>query len=330
MSITRSVSPFVSTFQSLLAPVHRAIRAKEGAIISIIDPSRLETRVYSAKALVRDLNINIKGYCGMGEYLIWGKVPTPAIICSFTASNLMRIAEEDEEIGQILQLHQIEFSQRNRARLRMALSQGPGELDFGCGLIVGRLLRKLGVPSPYVENVAVGLSRSWRFSRGNHENFLKGVWEAYVLSISAPTGIAPTTTTPLPAPSHPPSGVANMTIVDEPEEPADDLKEESDDMMSAGEEYDDAHLTIESPCPAPKDRPIQSIETTTPSVEFFDPMLQTWTMNRSEGLAVGDPERSSILGESPAKLVRLDDDEPEDSVVMEENDLDILVEDLMS
>lgn len=331
MSITRSLSPFVSTFQSLLAPVHRAIRAREGAIISVIDPSRLE-RVYSAKDLIRDLKINIRGYRGIGEYLVWGKILTPAIICSFTASNLMKIAEEDEEIDQILQLCQIESSQKNRAGLHATLSQGPGKLDHRCGLVIGRLLRKLGVPSPYVENVAVGLSHSWRFSRGNHEDFLKGAREGYALPMPASTGIAPTTMTPLPILSHPFSGVANMMIVDEPEEPSGYLKEESDGTMSTGEneEYDDPHSTIESPCPAPKDWPIQSIETAAPTVEFFNPMLQTWTANETGGLAVEDPERSSTLGESPVKPIQLDDEEAGDSMVMEENDLDILVGDLLS
>lgn len=180
VSIEKSLSPFISTFQSLLAPVHRAIRAGEGAAVTFIDTSKLETKVYSAKSLVWDLGIKIKGYRGLGEYLVWGKVPTPAIFCTFKISTLVSIAEEDVGIGDILQLSRIKSSKRNRNELQRALSKGPGRVDGSSGLVVGRLLRKLEVPSPYLEAVAVKISHSWRFARcKDTSDYLNGVQAGY-------------------------------------------------------------------------------------------------------------------------------------------------------
>ncbi|EYE94837.1 uncharacterized protein EURHEDRAFT_479335, partial [Aspergillus ruber CBS 135680] len=180
VSTEKFLSPFISTFQSLLAPVHRAIRAGEGAAVTLIDTSKLETKVYSAKSLVWDLGIKIKGYRGFGEYLVWGKVPTPAIICTLKISTLVSIAEEDTGIGEILQLNRIKSFKRNRNELQTALSRGPGRVDGSSGLVVGRLLRKLNVPDPYLEAVAVNISYSWRFARcKDTSNYMSGVQAGY-------------------------------------------------------------------------------------------------------------------------------------------------------
>jgi len=180
VSYEKSLSPFISTFQSLLAPLHRAIRAGEGAAVTFINTSKIETKVYSAKSLVWDLGIKIKGYRGLGEYLVWGKIPTPAIICTFKISSLVSIAEEDAGIGEILQLNRIKSSKRNRNELQTALSKGPGRMDGSSGVIVGRLLRKLDVPSPYLEAIAIKISYSWRFARcKDNSDYLSGVQAGY-------------------------------------------------------------------------------------------------------------------------------------------------------
>lgn len=136
--------------------------------------------MHSAKSLVWDLGTRIRGYRGLGEYLVWGKIPTPAIICSFRISTLVRIAEEDARIREILQLNCIKSFKRNRNELQKALSQGPGRVDSASGLVVGRLLQKLNVPSSYLEPVAIMLSHSWRFARcKDTSEYLTGVQAGY-------------------------------------------------------------------------------------------------------------------------------------------------------
>lgn len=266
-------SPFISTFKSLRAPVHRALRAREGAIVSIFDSSRLQTEAYSAQKLVKELGIKISGYRGVGEYLIWGRIPTPAIICSFTISNLVRIAEEDKEIGRLLQLGLIESFRWNRGKLHNALSNGPGKADRRSGLAIGRLLARLNLPISYAEGVARSFCYSWHFKKGKLDDYLQGVREGYLAPMTVPT-----------APETPSS----------PAQPEAMLEEESDDSLATSEEEeggDDSIVpTIESPCPVPRDQ-------RAPKVEFFDPRVQRWS------------ENATGMGTSPFNPIQQDGEE---------------------
>lgn len=76
-------------------------------MVSIIDTRKLTGPVYFAKSLVQQNKIRIRGYNGVGEYLIWGEIQTPAIICSFKITTLIQIAHKNEDIGRILQLDKI-------------------------------------------------------------------------------------------------------------------------------------------------------------------------------------------------------------------------------
>lgn len=57
--------PFISAFARLLTPVHRALRNRESAKISIIDPRRLPTPVFNAQPLAQITRTTVarwKGY----------------------------------------------------------------------------------------------------------------------------------------------------------------------------------------------------------------------------------------------------------------------------
>lgn len=272
--MVKCASPFISTFKSLLAPVHRGLRAREGAIVSIFNSSRLQTDAYSAQRLVKELGIEISGYRGIAEYLVWGRIPTPAIICSFTISNLVRIAEEDKEIGRLLRLGLIESFPRIRTKLHNALDKGPGEADRRSGLAIGRLLVRLNLPSSYAEGFARSLCYSWHFKKTKLDDYLQGVKDGYLAPMTVPT--APET----------PSSPAEPDVV---------LEEESDDSLAMSEEEedgdDDVVPTIESPCPAPRD------QNGAPKVEFFDPRAQRWS------------ENATGMGGSPFNPIEQDGDE---------------------
>lgn len=295
----KSSSPFISTFKSLLAPVHRALRAREGAIVSIVDSSKLQTEAYSAQRLVGELNINIPGYQGVGEYLIWGRIPTPAIVCSFTINNLIRITEEDKDIRRLLQLGEIESFQRNRRKLHRTLSQGSGKADCRSGLTVGRLLAKLNLPSSHIEGVAMGLLYSWRFSRnGMLDDYLKGAKEGYL----APTTVPEAPQTP-PSPTHP--------DVVSTEEPGDSMSEEED-----GD--DDIVPSIESPCPAPRDQK-------GPKVEFFHPRAQRWS-ETATGMQEQSPEPTDM--KTPLNHITRDEGEIDQS--RDDMEMDVVIDELMA
>ena len=65
VSIVKSPLHFISTSLSLLAPVHGALPAREGAMVSIVDSSTLQTEVYSVWQVVRELDIRFCLECAL-------------------------------------------------------------------------------------------------------------------------------------------------------------------------------------------------------------------------------------------------------------------------
>ncbi|KAL3494945.1 hypothetical protein BJX62DRAFT_233913 [Aspergillus germanicus] len=157
-------SPFISTFQSALSPIHRGLCNQEGATVSIIDSSKLkQSQVFSAKEFVQKNSVRIgRTYDGRGEYLIWGSISNDAIICSFKITTLREIAAKDLDIERFLQLGTIAAYKRARRPLHQAMENRAMGLNQRAGAAVGRLLSALGVPCEYYKAVSKGLAYSWR------------------------------------------------------------------------------------------------------------------------------------------------------------------------
>ncbi|PLB45511.1 hypothetical protein P170DRAFT_413787 [Aspergillus steynii IBT 23096] len=180
--ISKSLSPFISTSRTILAPMHRALRNGEGAIVSIIDQKKLNTPIYCAQTLVKTLKLKFKFYNGAAEYLVWGSIPKSAIVCSFKASSLLKISRENPEIEDFLQFENMLSFSRTGLALHQILGSGPGSLDYQTGATIGRLLFKLEVPYEYCKNVSQGMFYSWWMKRrGTWEDFHRGVEDGYYL-----------------------------------------------------------------------------------------------------------------------------------------------------
>lgn len=178
--IKKTLSPFISTFRIMLAPIHRALRNEEGAIVSIIDQKKLETPVYSAHTLIKTLNLRFSWYNGAAEYLIWGSIPKSAIVCSFKASTLLRIAQENPKVEELLQLEKIKSFPRCGKPLHRELAKGPGSLDHETGVTIGKFLFQLEVPYEHCKSVSYSMYCSWRMKRrGSVEEFYGGVEDGY-------------------------------------------------------------------------------------------------------------------------------------------------------
>ncbi|PYH53449.1 uncharacterized protein BO96DRAFT_482097 [Aspergillus niger CBS 101883] len=141
--IEKTPSPFISTFCSMLAPIHRALWNKEGAIISIIDTKKLDTKVYPAIKLFREQNLRIRGY-------------------DVKISTIQQLADEHVEIGQFLQLEKLISHQYNRKQLHDDLAKESGQLDRISGFKIGKFLNSINLP--------------FEFSK---ESFYKGVDTGY-------------------------------------------------------------------------------------------------------------------------------------------------------
>ncbi|PWY78533.1 hypothetical protein BO94DRAFT_180611 [Aspergillus sclerotioniger CBS 115572] len=181
--IEEKPTPFISTFTSMLSPVHRALRGKEGAIISIIDTKKLDTALFSAHDNYRTRNLRIRGYNGGGEWLVWGRIPSAAIICAVKISTIQQLAAQHFEIGKLLQLAKIASHKFNRKKLHEDLARGAGNLDRASGFAIGKFLVSIGLPLKFRKDVSEGLVRSWRVKRtGSWDTFYEGLDAGYGLN----------------------------------------------------------------------------------------------------------------------------------------------------
>ncbi|OJJ35591.1 hypothetical protein ASPWEDRAFT_110487 [Aspergillus wentii DTO 134E9] len=315
VSIAQNASPLISTFKSPRAPIHRALRAQEGALISIIDPLLLGTELFSAKYQVKRLKIRIKGYDGRGEWLIWGKIPTPAVVCSFKLTRLMAIVNEDSEIRERLELEKMSTHQYLRGYLKEFYGKGHGKLDHQSGYAIGRLLGQLKVPQGYCEAVAESFARSFGFKvrNGSWDEYFRGTHGAYGMSAA---------TSPALGANLPNTPTSLETI--ETDEP------------------DDEWTIIETPCPperrsvhtvaerninrlidSPVTSPVTSPAAPMPAIRFFRPMLQRWSTAPTQS-SMGTPltENNYRATDNDNVIVLDDEDDDDDDEDEDENDDD--------
>ncbi|KAH1335438.1 hypothetical protein KXV89_005029 [Aspergillus fumigatus] len=252
-------------------------------MVSIIDTRKLTGPVYFAKSLVQQNKIRIRGYNGVGEYLIWGEIQTPAIICSFKITTLIQIAHKNEDIGRILQLDKIASCKRVRGKLRTVLSNETDSmnLDHASGVSLGKLLRLINVPQAYYQMVGEGILKSWQLQKhGDWQEFLQG------LEVG-PTGTA------LAKEIGRNHLVQHGTVVheeeeerfEEIEEDKDEDEDEDEDEEEKEEEDDDSddfQSVIGTPCPVRLAHTVSSIPPPDPRpvnrIELYNPATRNWSL----------------------------------------------------
>ncbi|KAE8378930.1 hypothetical protein BDV26DRAFT_291774 [Aspergillus bertholletiae] len=261
-TIAKVPTPFISTFRSMLAPVHRAIKHKEGAIVTMIDTKKLRTQVYSAQKLVRKIGLKIGMYNGAGEFFIWGKVHGSAIISSFKISSLLKIASERPHIEKIMQLNVIGAYEKAGRSLHEALAKGPGQLDHQSGLIIGEVLARLQIPQQYCHLIGQGIAYSWRLNtkKGSWKDFIGGVNGGYLLLSDDYDS-----ETPLPAVLDPDSLDQLELSSDEETATEGESSSDNDDQGS------DDDPRADTPCPV--DLPTRAA---LPPIELFDGPNRRW------------------------------------------------------
>ncbi|KAL2813572.1 hypothetical protein BJX63DRAFT_431913 [Aspergillus granulosus] len=231
-------SPFISTFQSALAPIHRGLWKKEGATVAIIDSTHLkQPQVFSAKHFCRTNSVRIgRTYNGGGEYLIWGMIPKDAIVCSFKITTLCEVAAGDPDIERFLQLNTIAAYKKARRPLHQAMEKGAMYLDQRAGAAVGRLLSSLGVPNEYYKAISEGLAYSWRVKTKHipWRDFFEGVDLGYRGEYVLP--------------SHSPSPVTGfehtLTSIESDDNDGEDDNDNSEDEDNTPDvtDYEDDHV----------------------------------------------------------------------------------------
>jgi hypothetical protein len=154
-------TPFISTSQSPLAPIQRALANQNNAIVTVIDTSKLDTKVFYACPLaIRTRTLVHNGWKGYGEYLIWGRIPTEAIVLALEIATLERIASLHHDIYHLMQIPLIRGARRCDQKLREMLAS-KRKAPFKSGRTFGKLLTILQVPRVHWDNLASEFAKSW-------------------------------------------------------------------------------------------------------------------------------------------------------------------------
>lgn len=153
-------TPFISTFAHPLAPIHRAIHRQKGAVISVIDPTKVGTPIFKANKLVPITKTATHSWRGSGEFEIWGRIPGEAIVCTFHIALLEAIRGRD--IEDFLQLEEIRAHKRCSNDLYITLASNLSlSMRENYILTLEGLGELLGVPETYRALVAQGLFEAW-------------------------------------------------------------------------------------------------------------------------------------------------------------------------
>jgi hypothetical protein len=254
--------------------------------------------VYFAKSLVQQNRIQIPGYSGIGEYLIWGEIQTPAIICSFKITTLIQIAQENEDISRILQLDTIASYKRVRGKLRTVLSEENGSMNLAhaSGVSLGKLLHLINVPQAYSRMLGEGILRSWQLRKqGDWQEFRQGLEAGFFTRLHQTTfNSYPDNLDVTPAGRALAKGIGTDYVVqhdtvvhEEEEERFEEIEEDDKDKDEDEEEDDDddsadIQSVFDTPCPI---RLAHSVSSITPPdarpvnrIELYNPVTRNWSL----------------------------------------------------
>ncbi|KAF7115291.1 hypothetical protein CNMCM5793_001927 [Aspergillus hiratsukae] len=257
------------------------------------------------------------------EYLIWGDIPTPAIICSFKITTLIRIAQENEDIGRILQLDKIASYKRVRGNLRTVLSKETGSMNVNqaSGVSLGKLLHFINVPQAYYQTVGEGIIKSWQLQKqGAWQEFQQGLEVGFTRlygstfsSCQVELDATPPRRT-LAKPTDIDYLVQDDSVVHEEEEEGfEETEEEGDDEVERYDDTDDTHSIFDTPCPVRTAPSVSSIITpdTRPlnRIELYNPATRNWYQAQESQQSTPTEEAESFSQES--SVIVLDDFEEE-------------------
>ncbi|EAS29301.1 uncharacterized protein CIMG_08047 [Coccidioides immitis RS] len=176
-------TPFISVFDTPLAPLQRALQEDDG-MITVFDLSSFDnTRIFSAVDILKHepliLESHERPYSGYSEFLIWGDISSEHIVGSVRAKDLLDLSSRYEEL---LQISTIKSFRLNGNPLKRRLIAQKTPANRSTGYLLGRLLCKAKFPQKYASELAIKISKSWRFQMEGDDGFQllsKGVQAGY-------------------------------------------------------------------------------------------------------------------------------------------------------
>lgn len=168
-------TPFISAFARPIAPIHRALRNRARAKISIIDPKLILNEVFPAQPLAQITQTLVDRWKGYGEFEIWGFVPREAIVGTMFITELEDIARGDSEIQEYLQLDLIRAEETCHRGLRRNLRGNLRSLSYQDNReALKRVADEVDIPEEYKSAFMRDIHAAWTMNLGRGTQFLDG------------------------------------------------------------------------------------------------------------------------------------------------------------
>ncbi|KAJ5294372.1 hypothetical protein N7508_009193 [Penicillium antarcticum] len=170
-------TPFISTFAFPLAPFHRALVNQKGAMVSIIESSKIPSKIFDAGPLAVKTRTFTGCWRGYAEYEVWGHIPAQAIVETLDINSVELIAQLHRDINRLLQPLLIRSFRRCNQDLRDILAiRHKGRSSFKCGLTLRKLLLLLRIPPAHWADLAPKFAHCWGWKyAAEKREFLEGV-----------------------------------------------------------------------------------------------------------------------------------------------------------
>ncbi|GAB7327837.1 hypothetical protein MBLNU13_g11630t1 [Cladosporium sp. NU13] len=146
-------SPFISTANNLAWSVRMALKRMDlGANLSVIDPSKLDSKAiyyvppfFEALKMKRCFERGYFGYRGTHEHMIYHKIPTSAMVKTFTVNELIAFAKSDRDVKRVLRLDLMSVAKTPSAEIIKALKHDNLSVNSRVARAIGKIVNFLGL-----------------------------------------------------------------------------------------------------------------------------------------------------------------------------------------
>ncbi|KKY25184.1 hypothetical protein UCRPC4_g01990 [Phaeomoniella chlamydospora] len=179
-------SPFVSFFDSLRPALYRALQSSLDPYISIIDTADLMEAhkrrhgvengcIFSAEDIIFRYKMKLRrNYYGPSEWLVWGSVPSVAVVTTFSMRQLRDYVYTNAHVEEVVQIRTFDTARCYQEVFRKL--EYPAHLSaHQIGNTIRALLLAMRMPEHHLLEAARTVRAKWRLNEADPVAFYRGV-----------------------------------------------------------------------------------------------------------------------------------------------------------
>ena len=193
-------TPFISLRENLLSVMHHGLISKTKACVAFVDLRYISLhqpfqfpRLFPGFKISQRLKelgkVQQNFYSAYGEWLVWDRIETEAVVACFSVDRFRRYMERHPRIKTVLRLEELEkcteagdYQKYKRMLKKTALQQNLA-LDKNSGTSIGHFLAFTGLSKTNLKDVALKIGRNWKLIGSGEMKrkgpFLEGVEDGF-------------------------------------------------------------------------------------------------------------------------------------------------------